>query len=133
MKTASIPSGSSPIITSRRAVSLRLMPASINSRTCSVLMKVVFPRLPLPSTDTVTIHCTMFDAADKTGHRVKIRGNGKIFDRACHGPARSDTGIGSDGDRELSGRNQVGRNRVRLQYTQISQRNTAEGSRISAR
>src|SRR5439155_17943739 len=127
MKTASIPSGSSPIITSRRAVSLRLMPASINSRTCSVLMKVVFPRLPLPSTDTVTIHCTMFDAADKTGHRVKIRGNGKIFHRARHGPARSDTGIGSDGDRELSGCNQVWWYRIGLQCIEIARGNIAEG------
>src|SRR5688572_28956490 len=54
MRTASIPSGSSPIAVKRTASSFRLSPASINSRTESVLMKVVFPRLPLPRTEILT-------------------------------------------------------------------------------
>jgi hypothetical protein len=37
------------------AISFRLIPASISKRTRSVLMKVAFPRLPLPSTDTVIV------------------------------------------------------------------------------
>src|ERR671931_559983 len=71
MRTASIPSGSSPIVSSRFAISFRLMPASMSSRTCSVFTKVALPRLPLPSTDTViAITGTMQGHLDNTGENV---------------------------------------------------------------
>src|SRR5262245_43100576 len=48
-----MPSGSSPMDSSLFAISFWLIPASISKRTRSVLMKVAFPRLPLPNTETV--------------------------------------------------------------------------------
>src|SRR5437870_3477638 len=54
MRMASMPSGSSPIESNLFAISFRLIPASIRRRPPSVFTKVAFPRLPLPSTETVT-------------------------------------------------------------------------------
>src|SRR5712692_9778698 len=48
-----MPSGSSPMDSSRFAISFRLNPASISKRTWSVFTNVAFPRLPLPRTETV--------------------------------------------------------------------------------
>src|SRR5687767_8019011 len=49
-----MPFGSSPMASRRFPSSLRLRPASMISRTESVLINVALPRLPLPNTDTVT-------------------------------------------------------------------------------
>src|SRR5688572_28771655 len=49
-----MPSGSSPMASSRFACSLRLRPASIRMRAESVFTNVAFPLLPLPSTDINT-------------------------------------------------------------------------------
>src|SRR5262249_39052410 len=52
----------------RLANSFRLIPASNRRRTRSDLMKVAFPRLPLPRTKTViAITGTMSDGLDRTG------------------------------------------------------------------
>src|SRR4051812_14048322 len=61
-----MPLGSSPMAVRRFAISLRLRPASMRIRVVEVLINVVLPRLPLPSTETVTAIGDYY--AEQSGH-----------------------------------------------------------------